>query len=298
MNPFALPVSPPGPRRRLRVALAYNPVSGGFSARRLRRLRDALEHAGHQVRCQPACDFTMNDPAGAVDVICAFGGDGTARDLVMQNWGAAGRATYCVYPAGTINLIAREAHYPADIASFVGMIGQDAEAGRHYVGRIGAQVFLCCASVGPDAEAVARVSPALKRRIGRLAYVVAMAGLLWHWPRHRFAITVDGARHEAEAVFICKGRYYAGPFVLDDRASLADDSFRVLTLPRARRRDFARLALGAVLGGMGSDPAWLRLSGRCVTIAGPAGRPVQTDGDVLETTPATITIAAEPLRFL
>ncbi|HWU04674.1 MAG TPA: diacylglycerol kinase family protein, partial [Novosphingobium sp.] len=164
-----------------RVVLAYNPVAGGFSAGLLERLRGAFAAAGYVVE---ATGERTIEPALAerTDVVCIVGGDGTARTIVEHNRKLAGRAQICIYPAGTVNLIARERRSPPDPAAFVAHLApaRTNSPNRHHTGRITladgqSRAFLCCASVGPDAEVVARVSPALKRRLGRWAYVAAMA---------------------------------------------------------------------------------------------------------------------------
>ena len=291
----ALPTSA---RRALRVVLAFNPASGRFRPRALARLREAMEAAGHRVRCESSRDFRFDGPGDPVDVVCAFGGDGTARTVISENSANADRATYCVYPAGTINLIAREARYPDEPTRFTRLLHERSAAMPHYYGTIGDDAFLCCASVGPDAEVVARVSTRLKRHIGQLAYGVALLGLLWKWPRRPFEAEIDGVRHTGEALFVCNGRYYAGPWVIDPAARLVDDHFRILLMPRARRRDMLRLAISAVISPALGDNRWVRVSGRLITVSGAADMPIQADGDVVAATPATISIAPAPLHFL
>ncbi len=278
--------------------LAYNPASGSFCSQALGRVQQALMAQGHAVRAENSrvFRFSEEDP---VDLICAYGGDGTARTVVAVNGEAASGAPYCAYPSGTINLLARERAYPADPARFARIVGQrfaEPRAGVAF-GRINGEPFLCCASVGPDAEAVARVSPRLKKRIGRLAYAVAVLSMLIDWPRRSFRVALDGQTLVGEAVFVLKGRYYAGPFVLDGGAGLAQGQFRVVILPRAGRRDLARLALSALFPALAS-PAWHRLSASAIRITGPEDAPVQADGDVLAHTPATLTIAPFSLNFL
>jgi diacylglycerol kinase (ATP) len=259
-------------------------------------LQQALVAQGHGVRAENSrvFRFSADDP---VDLICAYGGDGTARTVVHLNGEAACGAAYCTYPSGTINLLAREAGYPADPEGFAKLVSQR-EPRRTHFGLINKEAFLCCASVGPDAEAVARVSPKLKRRIGRLAYGLAALSMLWRWPRHRFHFDVDGQRLEGEAIFVCKGRYYAGPWTIDREAGLDRDSFQVLILPRAGRLDFLRLGLAAMVHPALGSRRWHRQSARSISIDGPTGIPIQADGDIIASTPAQIGLAPFFLNFL
>lgn len=289
------PADPSGlPAAGRSVVLAYNPASGRFRGALLRRLEAALRKAGHRVTCRNSRDALLTDSGEQPDLLCAFGGDGTARTLVDR----AGDTPLCVYPAGTINLLAREAGYPADPDAFAARLGAGAARRMVHFGRIGEEPFLCCASVGPDAEAVAGVSEALKARIGRLAYGVAALRQIGRWPRRAFTFTVDGVAIAGEAMFVCKARYYAGPWVIDEEARLESDRFRVLILPRAGRRDMIRLALAAIVHPLFSSPAWHRLPATTITVASDTPAPVQADGDIVAHTPVNMTVAPFFLNFL
>ena len=219
--------------------------------------------------------------------------------MVMTNNGdAAYGATFCIHPTGTINLLAREVGYPLDPNRFAEAMCARRLARQQYAGQIGEQSFLCCATAGPDSHAVAGVSSDLKRRFGQLAYVIGFARLLWNWPRDQIEVTIDGETLRGEAVMIFKGRYYAGPFVLDDQADCASEAFRVLVLPRARRRDYGRLIASALLGQSFADPRWHRRSARRIALNSKAAVPIQADGDIIAMTPAVVAITPKPLRFL
>jgi diacylglycerol kinase family enzyme len=141
-----------------------------------------------------------------------------------------------------------------------------------------------CLSIGPDSHAVAGVSGALKRRIGRLAYVVALARQLRRWPRAAREIVgelADGSPFacEAEAAIASHGALYAGPFRLSPRAALAADSIELVTLRRSTRLGTLALTLGAMLRlpldrlGLADIRTVRRVTfDRCVS-------PVQVDGD-------------------
>ncbi|NBC36976.1 hypothetical protein GTZ99_10450 [Novosphingobium sp. FSY-8] len=276
--------------------LAFNPTSGSFCPDLLAQLRKALMAQGHDVRVENSRTFRISSE-DRVDLICAYGGDGTARTVIDLNGEAASRAAYCTYPSGTINLLAREGRYPANPRRFAGLVSTRKPQPSHF-GLINDEAFLCCASVGPDAEVVARVSPWLKRRIGRLAYGVAALGMLWRWPRHSFRFKVDGQSVEGEAMFVCKGRFYAGPWMIDRRASTRNDSFQVLILPRAGRRNLLRLALAAIVHPALGSRLWHRQSARTITVDAAPGIPIQADGDIIAATPSHIHLAPFPLNFL
>lgn len=291
----------------MHVALVCNPRAGNYSLARLDQLQHAFERHRHLVTRHDSQSFRLDQLAAPVDLICIAGGDGTVRTTIANNAdanadpnaaAAAPPVPYCIFPMGTVNLVAREAGYRADAENFPPDILAGRRLRRHVAGRVDDEIFLCCASVGPDSHAVARLSPRLKERLGRFAYAVALMKLGSAWPRPKLQLDIDGTPHSAEALFILKGRYYAGPWALDRAADLASDRFRLLLLPQARRRDLMRLLLFAMFGASFADPRWVRRDARVVDILGPAGLPVQADGDIVALTPARICIDPEPMTFV
>lgn len=271
-----------------RLDLVYNPFSGGFRQKRLDRLVSALQANGFAV--EPVATRQDGVPlSGEADLICVHGGDGTLRDVVQALGDKAGDMPLCIARAGTINLVARELGYPPEPETFARQLSAAWRRGpqswvRSPLYRLGEMPIVACASMGPDSQAVARVSTALKQRIGRMAYAVAMLRQLREWPRNAMAISgelVDGESFEcqAEAVIVSHAALYAGPFQLSPRAALATDAIELITLHRATRLGMLAFTLAAVLRlpvdrfGFAEIRSVRRVSfDRCVT-------PVQVDGD-------------------
>lgn len=223
------------------------------------------------------------------DHICVVGGDGSLRDMAEKLSHCKNAPSLSIYPAGTINLVAREAQYPASITKFVARITA-AQHRQHYHGSANGKAIVACASVGPDSKAVAHVSERLKRHIGRFAYAISFGRLLWQWPRNRLQVTADGKIFHGEAVYILKGHFFAGPWVIDPNACLTQPRFRILVMPTARRRDYLRLALSAAIHPIFADKAWHFAPAKDIKIEGQSGLEVQIDGDIAATLPLTARI--------
>lgn len=277
----------------MRIALVYNPQMAPARLAKVAALVRVLEQRGHALAHHDSQSFTAAD----ADLVCICGGDGTARLVLGQQADPAALPPLAIYPTGTINLLARELDYPADPVMFALRIESGRDPVPSRLAMAGGAPMLCCLSVGADAHAVAALSEALKARIGRLAYVVAMTKALARWPRQTLQITCDGTRCEVEALFVLRGHFYAGPWTLDASASLSNPALRVLALPRARRRDLAGLALRALLGRTVARPGWRVLDAQRVTICAQAPVPVQIDGDPGGTTPLEIVLSAAEVRF-
>ena len=279
------------------VQLISNPKAGRHKGRRIAALGRAFEQQGATVHFTPC---TSEPPPIRADTthVCVAAGDGTVRHVAGMMAKSRRQVPLCIYPLGTINLLAREAGYPSRPDDFARMVLSHEPSRPHYPVAIADGHFFSCAGVGPDSLAVAHVSSRLKRVIGRFAYGAAMFGVFANWPRQRISLTFGERTVACEAFYVAKGRYYAGPWSFAPAARVHDPVLHVVALTKARRRDYLRFILAVVTG---SDPA--RLANveilTCTTLHAEADEPlpVQADGDVVCVLPVTLTVGAAPLIF-
>jgi diacylglycerol kinase family enzyme len=279
------------------VQLFVNPSAGSASRRRVAALHRAFEAAGAGVIVTATGEGPLA-VADAADHVCAVGGDGTLRYVADAVRRANRPIDMSVYPAGTVNLLARESGYPAEPASFVRHVLHGAPRRTYHVGLIDGVMMFSCASVGPDSLAVAALSPRLKQGIGRAAYLFAFLKLLVRWPRARLRVVADGRDVACEAVYIAKGRFFAGAWSFAPEAAAEQAMFHVVALHRARRRDFARFIWAMLLG---QDPGRLAdaTSFTCAALRleGDTALPVQADGDIVAHLPVHLTLDPDGLTF-
>lgn len=279
------------------VQLFSNPASGGYKARRVAALARALEARGATVHHATSRDGVPAIRDDATHVVVAAG-DGTVRHVA----GAVARCgrplALSIYPAGTINLLAREAGYPRQAEEFARLVLETEPRRRHYGVSLGDGFFFACAGVGPDSHAVASVSTHVKRVLGRLAYAIAFLALLPRWPRHAITLECDGRTIACEAFYVAKGRYYAGSWSFAPAARLDEPLMHVVALRTARRRDYLRFVL-ALLGGDDVSGLTNVAIATCTSLRATADGPlpIQADGDVVGVLPATMAVSGEPLIF-
>lgn len=246
------------------VELIHNPASGTFNEVRLDVLVQAFQACGAKVRIGRTEKDGLFEIYPDCDLICVSGGDG-ALQLVVASMVRAGLSKpLCVFPAGTVNLVAKELGYSSDPEIFAreimaGFLDKAMARLEAPLVTCDGQPFVACVSAGPDGQAVARHNPALKKRIGGAAYAWSLIRLLGNWPQLRFSLAVeapDGTTDHlnSSAFYVIKARHYAGKWVLAPAAELVLTHFHVILLTRARRRDFFRFITQIALS---RDPARL-----------------------------------------
>jgi diacylglycerol kinase (ATP) len=294
------------------VELIHNPASGTFNAIRLDVLVQAFQACGAQVRLGQTERDGHFEIFPECDLVCVSGGDGALQLVVASMVRAGISKPLCVFPTGTVNLVAKELGYSSDPEIFAREImagfldGATARLEAPVVSRDG-HPFVACLGAGPDGQAVARHNPALKKRIGGAAYGWSLIRLLGNWPQFRFSLAVetpDGATSHlsSSAFYVIKAHHYAGNWVVAPTAELRSKYFHVILLTRARRRDFIRFLIQIALG---RDPARLDfvesyLARRLTIIAKDELSRMaafQADGDILTAQPREVRMTGQTITY-
>jgi len=296
----------PGAPHRPRLLVVHNPTAGWRRRRRLAAVLAELERRGCEVvlretTCRGDAEaFAAAAGTDEFDRIVVAGGDGTINEAIN---GLSDRGLpLAVVPMGTANVLAAEIGLgvrPRAIAAAI----LDGPATRVALGRIhGSQRpvrrFSMMAGIGFDAHVVARVSPWLKRLTGKFAYVLASLAQIRDYRATMYDVTVDGRRYRAASVIIAKGHFYGGRFVVAPAARLHERYVHVCLFTRAGRLHAIRYAAALLVGQLHrlSDVTLLRA--RRVEVHGPAGEPVQVDGDHDGVLPVAIDIDDEALQLV
>ena len=295
------------------ILLIRNPIAG----RRRRGLVDAVvrqvqtqgwtvdlvdtEAVGDARRLAETCD------AARYAVIAVAGGDGTINEVVNGLAHRADAPALAIVPLGTANVLAHELGLSFKAAA----IARTMVAGRALLVRPGEacnggapRCFSLMAGAGFDAKVVAGVSAPLKRRFGRGAYVWRSMIETRRYRPVRYAVEIDGVRHEAASVIVTRGRLYAGPYVVAPLATLSDPLLHVCLFERWGRSHALRFGLALLMGRLPRTGGYRVIAGREVKVsvlsdAGePGTQPVQIDGDDALTLPISINVASGAVRLL
>lgn len=262
------------------VQLFVNPEAGGYDRDDVAGFVERLESHGHSVNlshCGPRAPVVLHPDAA---MLAAMGGDGTFRHVVGALRKSAVKLPVALFPAGTVNLLARE------LSSTGGMI---------HPAEVNGQTMLACASVGPDSIAVAEVDLALKSRIGRLAYGWAFLKTLLRWPQYRIHLRSSAGSFDCAAFYVAKARYFAGPWSFAPTASAAQSELHVVALRSCGRWAYMRFLWGLLSGRIDRVPDSAQF--RCTWLEAIGDQPiiVQVDGDPAMQLPIRIDLWDKPV---
>ncbi|MGD9535578.1 MAG: diacylglycerol kinase family protein [Alphaproteobacteria bacterium] len=287
-----------------RILIIRNPTAGRPAARaRFQRVLERLSEQGCRITERiteargDAERFAREADRAEHDVIAVAGGDGTLNEVV--NGLGPEAPPLAVIPLGTVNLFAREIGLARETDAIVETILNGAP---HTIrlGAVNGRRFLMVAGIGFDAHVVRGVGPRIKRALGVVAYALRFLLELFRFRFPRYAVEADGVRFSVASAVISKGRYYAGPFVLAPRAGLAKPAFDLCLFRAGGVVAALSYALALGLGRLARHPSVSQLDAKEVRIDGPAGEPIQLDGDTPPglTLPARVTLAVQPLEVL
>ena len=278
------------------LQLVRNPASGSHDPTLIAAIASALEAKGFKVELAISSAREPFKPDANAAHVCVAGGDGTVRHVAAALSAIADPPCFSVYPMGTINLVAREWKAPRDPVAFADHVVDQAGQRRLAVIQINDSCFVACASIGPDSLAVSLVSEKLKARIGRAAYTFSLLKALAYWKAPRLFVKIDGKTFACGALYICNGRFFAGPWVIAPKACLGDQSLQITMLLKAGRFDFLHFVVAVLLGKVGSLANVQIVEGHSVQVSADRPFAMQLDGDEGTNLPVTISVTKTVLK--
>lgn len=287
-----------------RAALIYNPAAGrGAIARRLDAVLAALRAGGFAVEPQPtggpdgATRIARQLAAdGHAEVVFAFGGDGTIREVAAGLLGSD--VPLGILPGGTVNLLALALGLPPDSVAAAAVLAR-LPARTLDVGLAGDTPFLMMVSAGLDASLLGVLHGGLKRRFGRAG--IAGQGLAhwWSYPYPALEVEADARHARASFAAVANIPFYGGPYRLVPQARPDDGHLDLLLFAGTGRRATLGFALDLLRG------AHLRRADVTVSpiqeviLHGPPGALAQIDGDLCrEILPLRVRLAPTSLQVL
>lgn len=182
------------------------------------------------------------------DWIIVAGGDGTLRAIIDVFAKHEHMPYVSVFPAGTVNLVAKELLMSNDPAKWVKRVSKGIVSPVQ-LGKANGHIFLTVAGIGVRSLVVCNVSESGEEMLSKLAYVWQGTEMMRkefvysNW-RYKFQVRLDDEEewYEASSVIVGKSRYYAGRYSLFNGASLCVPQLHVAIFTGDTRADFMRYA--------------------------------------------------------
>ena len=230
--------------------------------------------------------------------VVAVGGDGTVADVATALRGTT--IPLGIIPAGSTNIVARELGIPNRAADAVALLFSPHTRIALDVGRCDGRSFLHMAGAGLDSRLFAAANPALKRRIGWPAYLPPAARNLFRSMAH-FTVTADSETFElvSPLVLVANGGSVASPRLRLYPGLRKDDGWLdVLVFTAALPLTIARTLGAFAARRLDRSPYVLHRRARHVELFADPPLPLQLDGDVVASTPATFDIEPAAIRVI
>ncbi|MDB4913103.1 MAG: hypothetical protein JWM95_747 [Gemmatimonadetes bacterium] len=295
------------PARFTSVLLIVNPGSRTgkqFLPAVLDALGDARVHVVETAAPRHATaivrDLLQTNP-GAFDSVLTLGGDGTAMEVATALAEFTDAPPLGIVARGTANILARTLGVPMNPADAIRAL-READIVAIDIGQVlNGPAFAIGLGIGLDASMIAGASPALKRRIGYLAYGISALRAGLKLERFRATITVDGAEHEVEASSILIANFGT---VLGDLVCFGEDIghqdgvLDVCIYSPRTYRDAVRIFWRMLRGGMSCDANVRILRGHNIRVETNPPRPMQADGELIGFTPVDVRVTSGAVRVL
>ncbi len=313
-----------------KAALLYNPDSGGRRQKRqaeLEAVMALLRGAGVEVElmlphsASEAQAQVERARHSGCDTVFACGGDGTIHNLVQVL--ANTPLALAVLPMGTANALAHDLGLPMNVVAaaraLLHPVPRRVALGhvryRDFAGTPAARFFVVAAGAGVDAHLFYKLNAGVKNRMGMAAYH-AKAWHLWFshsmvrfQVEHREAGSSDLRRANVTELLAVRIRDFGGVLKeLAPGASLDRNDVRLILCRTASRFAYLRYVTGVWLRRdwkvkgidlVHSDRVWCQLA--AASNAAILHQPkvyLETDGELVGTLPAQISIAPDALTLL
>ncbi|MCC9598949.1 YegS/Rv2252/BmrU family lipid kinase [Stieleria sp. JC731] len=287
-----------------------NPRSGcGSGAEIESKLRQAASERGIELSIQQIDNDAEERIQNAVDqgakTIIAVGGDGT-----ISNAASACATIHCaghdidfgIVPAGTANLIAKALGIPEQCDAAVDLIfGQHSQVHIDAMS-LQSQLAFSHVSMGTYSKIAVNEDSKLKRRIGKLAYVVRAFREIASGPRWRFDIVADGIHYQRRASLVMVANIspvgIAG-MVWGQHILPNDGVIDICVISAKSLREHASLVFHALTGRTRqSDQIEYLTASSSVKVSANRTLPVRADGEILPTEMIDLQVSCSTLSVI
>lgn len=245
--------------------------------------------------------FAREAAAAGVDVVAAYGGDGTVMEVASGLIDSP--VPLAIFPGGTANVMSVELGIPGDLAGAAALVCGDAwDAVPVDLGQLSEdQFFMLRVGIGLEADMVEGADRELKNRLGVFAYGLSALQALQQPTVSSYQITVDGLAVTCEGVgcLICNSGNLGRPgLTLSPSVSVSDGLLDIFVLRQSDLPGLISVARDILASGERQNGLLQHWQGRELTVTAEPSQTVQADGEILGKTPLAARVLPHALRVL
>lgn len=241
--------------------------------------------------------------ADGVDVVAAYGGDGTVVEVAHGLLGSG--VPLAILPGGTANLLSVELGIPHTLEGAAQLIGDpNTRIQLVDMGQAGERLFMLRVGMGYDAEMIRLADRERKDRFGVLAYIISGVKALFTSKVVDYQVIVDGEALSCKG-FVCRidnaGNLGVQGFSMAPGISVTDGLLDLLILGNVDLK-----GLYETLSRSDSDAtvseklgeAYQHWQGREIMVTADPPQPVHGDGEVWGETPVSVKVLPQAVSVL
>lgn len=292
--------------RAVKPLIIFNPIAGSVTDEQrimaeLNRLRPTALVATR--KRGDAEKLSQRAVRQGCDYLVVAGGDGTLNEVVNGIAGRARSPKIGILPLGTGNDFARTLGLPISLEENIDILRarktRAIDIVRVHSDR--ARYFVNVAAGGFSGIVRRKMTPAIKKTWGPLAYIRGAAAALSKLHAYKTRIVLDDTEEFSTVVYnvvVANGRFAAGGLPIAPDADPADALLDVVLIPKLSAAELALLAAEIILGKHFSSSTVIFRRARKVSVRSRPGMWFNVDGELVGSVPAMFQILPRALRFM
>lgn len=243
--------------------------------------------------------FAQEAVKSGVDVVAAFGGDGTVMEVARGVMGS--EVPMAILPGGTANLMSVELGIPKDLSKAASILVDGESPSKAVdVGEIEGSKFLLRVGLGIAAQKVEIADRDLKDRYGILAYSIAALKAIKDSREIAYRFTLDSEEVVVKGVTCLvdnAGNIGVSGFKAHKDISVTDGLLDVIVVRDTSFGSFVALGRGAFDSGPSSE-SYFHYQAKEISIDADPPQPIQVDGEIGWQTPVSIKVIPRAVKVL
>ena len=249
------------------------------------------------------CNLAEKAINDGVDIVAAYGGDGTVMDVACGVQGS--RIPLAIIPGGTGNVLAMELGIPQNVENACSLL---THSEKYRVREIDVGVtndadmpgFVLRAGVGLEANMLEGTDRELKERYGIFAYIMGGIQALRDYKESHYHLVLDGNNIECDGLtcLIANAGSFGVPgLTLDPKVKIDDGLLDVFVISKTDLAGLFSLA-ASVVGGTEKKGSAQHWQAKKVRIEAEPRQPTQADGEMWGKSPVEIHVRPKALKVI